>query len=132
MTTLDNEIRKSGHYSEVSKPNRCYPLIFVGAVFAVGRVSNLMFGVVQALFQGQAHSFTSYQLALLVEDECRRVILCGLCTNYSEILIPYFTPILSPIGLDSLHFLSYSHKSHLVSSAYSVNTAHCLICPRFT
>ena len=68
-----------------------------------------MFGVVQVLFPGRAHSFTSYQLALLVEDECLRVILCRLCTNYSEILIPYFTPILSPIGLDSLHFLSYSH-----------------------
>ena len=66
MKTLDNDIRKSGHYSEV---NRCYPLIFVGAVIAVGRVSNLMSGVLQVLFPGGAHSFTSCQLALLVKDE---------------------------------------------------------------
>ena len=53
-------------------------------------------------------------------------------TNYFEILFPYSTPILSPIGLYSLQFLSYSHISNLISSAYSVNTAHCLICARFT
>ena len=41
LTTLDNDIRKSGHYAEVIKPNRCCPLIFVGAVIGVGRVSNL-------------------------------------------------------------------------------------------
>ena len=59
----------SGHYSEVNKPNRCCPLIFVGEVIAVGRVSNLLSGVLQVLFQGQAHSITSCQLALLVKDE---------------------------------------------------------------
>ena len=45
------------------------PLIFVGAVIAVGRVSNLMYGVLQVLFPGPAHSFTSCLLALLVKDE---------------------------------------------------------------
>ena len=35
LSTLDNNIRKPGHYSEVNKPNR-YPLIFVGAVIACG------------------------------------------------------------------------------------------------
>ena len=68
-TTLDNDIRKSGHYSEVNKPNRCYSPIFVGAVIAVGRVSSLMSGVLQVLFPGGAHSFTSCQLSLLVKDE---------------------------------------------------------------
>ena len=33
------------------------------------RVSNLMFGVLQVLFPGRAHSFTSCQLALLVKDK---------------------------------------------------------------
>ena len=33
------------------------------------RVSNLMVGVLQVLFPGQAHSFTSCQLALLVKDK---------------------------------------------------------------
>ena len=49
------------------KPNicRCYPLIFVGADIAVGRVSNLMSRVLPVLFPGGAHSFTSCQLALL-------------------------------------------------------------------
>ena len=69
LTTLDNDIRKSGHYSEVSKPNRCYPLIFIGAVIAVSRVSDLISGVLQVLFPGRTHSFTSCQLALLVKDE---------------------------------------------------------------
>ena len=69
MTTLDNDIRKSGYHSEVNDPNRRYPLIFVGAIIAVGRVSNLMPGVLQVLFPGQAHFFTSCQLALLVKDE---------------------------------------------------------------
>ena len=69
LTTLDNDIRKSGHYSEDKKPKRCYPLIFVGTVIAVGRVSNLMSGVLLVLFLGRAHSFTSCQLALLVKDE---------------------------------------------------------------
>ena len=45
------------------------PLIFVGAVIAVGRKSNLMSGVLQVLFPGRAHSFTSCPLALLVKDE---------------------------------------------------------------
>ena len=67
MTTLDNDIRKSGHYSKVNKPNRCYPLIFVGAVTAAGSMRNLMAGVLQVLFPGRAHSFTSCQL--LVKDE---------------------------------------------------------------
>ena len=58
------DIRKSGHYSEAIEPNRCYPLIFVGAAIAVGKVSNLMSGVLQVLFPGWAHSFTSCQLAL--------------------------------------------------------------------
>ena len=57
-----DDIRKSGHYSKVNKPNRCYPLIFVGAVIAVGSMSNLMSGVLLALFSGQAHSFISCQL----------------------------------------------------------------------
>ena len=38
---------KSGHYREVSKPNRCYSSKFVGAVIAVDTVSNLMSGVLQ-------------------------------------------------------------------------------------
>ena len=42
FTTLDNDIKKSGHYSKVNQPNRCYPLIFVGTVIAVGRMSNLI------------------------------------------------------------------------------------------
>ena len=63
LTTLDNDIRKSGHYSKVNKPNNCYPLIFVGAVIVVGRVSKLMSGVLHVLFPGGAHSFTSCQLA---------------------------------------------------------------------
>ena len=62
LTTLDNDIRNSGHYSEVNKPNRCYPC--VGAVIAVGRMSNLMSGVLYG-----AHSFASCQLALLVKDQ---------------------------------------------------------------
>ena len=45
------------------------PLVFVGAVIAVGRVSNLMSGVLQVLFSGWAHSFTSCQFVLLVKDE---------------------------------------------------------------
>ena len=52
LTTLDNDIRKSGHYAEVNKPNRCYPLIFVGPVTGVGRVSNLESWVLQVLFPG--------------------------------------------------------------------------------
>ena len=73
MTTLDNDIRKSGHYSEVNKPNICrwYPLIFVGADIAVGWVSNLKARDLQVLFPGGAHSITSCQLALLVKDEHR-------------------------------------------------------------
>ena len=67
LTTLDNDIRKSGHYSKVDKPNRCNPLIFVGTVIVVGRVSNLMSGLLQVLFPDRAHSFTSCQL--LVKDE---------------------------------------------------------------
>ena len=51
-----DDIRKSVHYSKVNKPNRCYPLIFVGAVIAVGSMSNLMSGVLLVLFSGQAHS----------------------------------------------------------------------------
>ena len=62
-------IRKSGHYSKVNKPNRCNPLLLVGAVIAVGSMSNLMSGVLLILFPGQAHSFTSCQLVLLVKDE---------------------------------------------------------------
>ena len=63
--TLENQyiIQKS------VRPNRCFPLIFVGAVISVGRVSNLMPGVLQVLFPDRAHSFTSCQLALLVKDE---------------------------------------------------------------
>ena len=45
------------------------PLIFVGAVIAVGRVSNLMSGVLQVLLPGRALSYTSCPLALLVKDE---------------------------------------------------------------
>ena len=45
------------------------PLIFVSAVIAVVRVSNLMSGVLQVLFPGWAHSFTSCQLAFLLKDE---------------------------------------------------------------
>ena len=73
LTTFDNDIRKSGHYLKVNKPNRCYPLIFVGTVIAVGSVSNLMFKVLHVLFPDQAHfsvvshSFTSRQV--LVKDE---------------------------------------------------------------
>ena len=52
---------------QVNKPNRCYPLIFVGAVIAVGSMSNLMSGVLLVLFSGRAHSFISCQL--LVKDE---------------------------------------------------------------
>ena len=46
---------------------RCYPLIFVGAVTAVGSMCNLMSGVLQVLSPGRAHSFISCQL--LVKDE---------------------------------------------------------------
>ena len=52
---------------QVNKSNRCYPLIFVGAVIAVGSMSNLMSGVLQVLFPGPAHTFSSCQL--LVKDE---------------------------------------------------------------
>ena len=62
-----DDIRKSGHYSKVNKANRCYPLIFVGAVIAVGSMSNLMFEVLPILFSGRAHSFIS--CLLLVKDE---------------------------------------------------------------
>ena len=48
---------------QVNESKRCYPLIFVGAVIAVGSMSNLL----QALFQGPTHSFISCQL--LVKDE---------------------------------------------------------------
>ena len=44
-------------------------LIFVGAVIAVGSMSNLMCGVLQVLFPGRANSLTSCQL--LVKDEQR-------------------------------------------------------------
>ena len=50
-----------------NKPNRCYPLIFVGTVIAAGSMPNLMYGVFQILFSGWAHSFISY--VLLVKDE---------------------------------------------------------------
>ena len=62
-----DDIRKSGHYSKVNKPNRCYPLTFVGAVIAVGSMSNLMSGVLPILFSGGAHSFIS--CLFLVKDE---------------------------------------------------------------
>ena len=48
-------------------PNRCYPLICVGVVIAVGRMSNLMSGFLPVLFSGRAHSFIS--CLLLVKDE---------------------------------------------------------------
>ena len=58
-----NDVRKSGQfYSKVNKPNRCYPLIFVGTVIAAGSMSNLMSGVLSVLFSGRAHSFISCQL----------------------------------------------------------------------
>ena len=69
MTTLDNDIKKSGHNSKVNKPNRCYPLIFVGTVIAVGSMPNLIPRVLQVLLPGRAHSFISCQL--LVKDEYR-------------------------------------------------------------
>ena len=59
---------------QVNTSNRCYPLIFVGAVVAVGSMSNLMSGVLQVLFPGRAHSFISCQL--LVKDE-HRVLVKG-------------------------------------------------------
>ena len=40
-----DDIRKSDHYSSQFIPNRCYPLIIVGAVMAVSSMSNLMSGV---------------------------------------------------------------------------------------
>ena len=52
---------------QVSKSNRRYPLIFVGAVIAVGSMSQLMSGFLQVLFPGPAHSFISCQLLVLVE-----------------------------------------------------------------
>ena len=67
--TTTMTLEKSGHYSEVSKPNSCYPLIFVGAVISVGRVFNLMPEVLQVLFPDPANSFTSCQLALLLKEE---------------------------------------------------------------
>ena len=73
MTTLDNDIKKSEHYSKVNKPDRCCPLIFVGTVIAFGRVSNLMSGVLQVLFPGRAHCFISCQL--LVKDEHQVLVL---------------------------------------------------------
>ena len=51
LTTLDNDIRKSGHYSE---PTRWYPLIFAIPVIAVGRMYNLTSGVLQVLLKGTA------------------------------------------------------------------------------
>ena len=72
LTTLDNDIKKSEHYSKVDKPNRCYPLILVGAVIAVGNMSNLMSGVLQVLFPGRAHTFASCHL--LVKDEHRELV----------------------------------------------------------
>ena len=42
-------------------------IIFVGAVIAVGSMSNLMSGVLPVLFSGRAHSFISCQL--LIKDE---------------------------------------------------------------
>ena len=47
LTTLGNDIRNSGHYSRVNKPNQCYQLIFVGTVIAAGSMSNL---ILQVLF----------------------------------------------------------------------------------
>ena len=58
--------------------NRCYPLIFVGAVIAVGSMFNLMYGVLQALFPGQAHSFISCQLLVKAEH---RVLVKGFGFN---------------------------------------------------
>ena len=63
---------KNQNIIQVNKPNRCYPLIFVGTVIAVGRVSNLMSGVLQVLFPGRAHCFISCQL--LVKDEHRVLV----------------------------------------------------------
>ena len=67
MTTLDNDIKKNQDIIQVNKSNKCYPLIFVSAVIAVGSMSNLMSGVLQVLFPGPAHSFISCQL--LEKDE---------------------------------------------------------------
>ena len=61
--TLENQ---KGHYSEVSKPNRCIPLKFVGAVIAVGRVSNLMSRDLQVLFPGRAF-FHQLSISLTIE-----------------------------------------------------------------
>ena len=56
--TLENQDIIQGQFI----PNRCYPLLFVGAVIAVGSMSNLMSGVLPVLFSGQAHFFISCQL----------------------------------------------------------------------
>ena len=72
LTTLDNGIRNSGHYSKVNKPNQCYPLIFVGTVIATGSMSNLVCSFFSQIW---AHFFTSYQL--LVKDK-HRVLVKGL------------------------------------------------------
>ena len=58
---------KNQEIIQVNKSNRCYQLIFVGAVIAVGSMSSLMSGVLQVLYPGPAHSFIRCQL--LVKDE---------------------------------------------------------------
>ena len=54
MTLEDQDI-----IQKVNKLNRCYQLMFVGAVIAVGSMSNLMSGVLPILFSGWAVSLTS-------------------------------------------------------------------------
>ena len=56
---------------QVNKSKRCYPLIFVGTVIAVGIMSNLISGVLQVLFPDLAHSFIIKFIScqLLVKDE---------------------------------------------------------------
>ena len=60
--TLGNQDHILTSFRSQYIPNRCYPLIFVGAVIAVGRMSNLMSGILLVLFSGWAHSFISCQL----------------------------------------------------------------------
>ena len=65
-----SRLKMHDRYNGAASGQHCYPLIFVGAVIAVGSMSKLLSGWgvgLQVLFPDLANSFTSYQL--LVKDE---------------------------------------------------------------
>ena len=68
-------LRKAGHYSKVNKPNRFYPLIFVGLFITVGSMSNLMSGVLQLQFRGQAYSFKADYLVQFEGNRAAQLVM---------------------------------------------------------